>query len=1098
MNRPTNTSATPAARRNQITLRGLRPVLFVALAVIALASFYLLSSGSAPEASTPVVAASSRRAVRTTAQVRDAYGQLPLSFEANRGQTDEEVNFLARGAGYMLSLSPTEAIFALTRKAKESPLAVLRMNLVGANGRADVEGLNELEGKVNYLIGKDPTRWRTDIPTFSRVRYTEVYPGIDVVYYGNQKQLEYDFVVAPGRDARAIELEFAGAEVVEVEAETGDLLLTVREATIRQPKPFIYQEVAGARRTVEGGYVLDEGGRVRFALGEYDAALPLVIDPVLVYSTYLGGSGSDEGNDIKVDSAGNAYICGNTASTNFPVANAIQSTFGGANFVGARDGFVTKLNAAGTAMVYSTYLGGNSDDRCNKIAVDSAGNAYVGGETNSTNFPTANAFQGTYGGGLSDAFVAKLNATGSAFVYSTFLGGDIFDAAHAMTIDSAGNAYITGRTTSANFPTVNAIQGAYSGGPNADAFVTKLNAAGSALVYSTYLGGTGFEAGFSIAVDSSGNAYLTGQVNGAGFPTVNPIQATFGGGAPDGDAFVTKINSAGTAFVYSTYLGGSDNDIGFEIAVDSSGSAHVAGSTFSTNLPTANAFQSTLKGTSDGFVTKLNVAGTAFVYSTYLGGTNGDSVNGVAIGTNGNAYIAGGTTSADFPTVNPTQGASGGTTDAFVAQFNAAGSALLYSTYLGGSGAEAALAIAVDSSGSMYTAGRTSSTNFPVVGPIQSTNNGGALDVFVSKLSDTPLPVLNLSQPSYVVGEGGVIIAVNVQRSGDTSHASTVFYATSDTFGLNDCANATGAASARCDYTISIGKLNFAAGEQLKTVNVSIVDDSYADGTETFTFTLSSPTGATLGSTASATITITDNDVATGANPIDTVDFFIRQHYRDFLGREPEPAGLQNWRDTLNNCPQGSTACDRIEVSSAFFRSEEFQTRGYFIYRFYSALGRIPRYMEWVSDFSRVSGFITAQEFAASKAAFVDEFMARPEFQTKYGALTDPTAYVDALLQTVGLPNHPSRATWITGLTNATMTRGQVLRALIESTEVHQKFYNEAFVVMQYFGYLRRDPDILYLNWIQTLSQNGGDYRTMVSGFLNSIEYRKRFGPPER
>lgn len=1135
MKRLTKSSATPTTLFNQITLRGRRPVWCVALAVVAFASLRFFIGGSASDTSTHGVAASSKSAPHTVAQARDAYGQLPLSFEANRGQAGEAVNFLARGAGYTLALSPKEAVFALVHRAdkrslsgesstsrrddsgaairgergadasnapRSEPPTVLRMSLVGASEGARVEGLNELEGKVNYLIGNDPAQWRTNIPTFGRVRYAEVYPGIDVVYYGNQKQLEYDFVVAPGRDALAIKLRFEGADKVEVNA-AGDLLLTLGESTMRQPKPMLYQEVAGGRRAVDGGYVVGPDGRVGFTVGEYDAQQTLVIDPVLSYSTYLGGSDVDEGNDIAVDSAGNAYICGITNSTNFPTANAIQGTFNPPidPTLVSRDGFVTKLNAAGTALVYSTYLGGDRDDRCNKIAVDASGNAYVAGETGSSNFPTANAFQGTYGGGLSDGYIAKLNAAGTAFVYSTYLGGDVFDAAHALTIDSAGSVYVTGRTTSANFPTVNPIQGTYSGGPGADAFVTKFNAAGSAIVYSTYLGGNagnggGFTAGFSIAVDSAGSAYVTGQTRATNFPTANAIQATFGGGSPDGDAFVTKLNAAGTALVYSTYLGGSDNDIGFEIALDSSNNAYVTGVVRSGNFPVANALQSALSGTSDAFVTKLNAAGSAFVYSTYLGGTSDDSGNGIAVGSSGNAYVTGGTSSTNFPLLNPTQGASGGGVDAFVTRLNTAGSALVFSTYLGGSGTDAALDIALDSVGSMYITGRTSSTNLPTASPVQSTNGGGATDVFVSKLSETPpTPTIGLSQSSYSVGEAGVFVSINVVRAGDISQPATVSYTTSDTSGLNECSTVTGIASSRCDYSFTVGRLSFAAGEQSKTVTVSIVDDSYAEGAESFTFALSNPTGAGLSATATATVTITDNEAANGANPIDGVDFFIRQHYLDFLSREPEPGGFAGWKNVLNNCgtsvPQ---PCDRIEVSSGFFRSEEFQVRGYFIYRFYTVLGRIPLFTEFMTDFAKVSGFLTAQQLEANKAAFVTEFMARSEFQTKYGSLTDPTAYVDALLQTVGLPNHPSRSAWITGLTNATMTRGQVLRALIESQELYLKYYSEAFVVMQYFGYLRRNPDSMYLQWIQTLNQTG-DYRTMINGFLNSTEYRKRFGP---
>ena len=759
-------------------------------------------------------------APRTIAQAREAFGRLPLSFEANRGQADESINFLARGPGYTLALSPTEAAFALApqssqlaesdqprelvertavgdlRKAGSSgasysappPPTVLRMNLVGANRDAGGAGLDALEGKVNYLIGNDRTQWRTDIPTFGRVRYHEIYPGIDLVYYGNQRQLEYDFVVAPGTDAQMIALEFAGADRVEIEEATGDLLLSLGENIIRQRKPVSYQETNGARRKVESRYAIKDNGRVGFEVGEYDRSAPLIIDPVLVYSTYLGGSDFEEGSDIKVDSAGNAYICGITNSTDFPTANAIQGTFGGRiDDLVARDGFVTKINAAGTAFVYSTYLGGNKDDWCNKIAVDASGNAYVAGETGSANFPTANAFQATFGGGLSDAFITKINAAGNALVFSTYVGGSIFDAGQGIALDSANNVYFTGRTTSDNYPVVNPIQATYSGGPGADVIISKLNAAGNALVYSTYLGGNagadqgGFEAGFSIAVDSAGNAYVAGQTRSTNFPTANPIQATFGGGFPDGDAFVTKLNATGNALVYSTYLGGSENDIGFEIAVDSAGSAYVSGVARSTNFPTANAFQTALNGPSDAFLTKLNPTGSAFVYSTYFGGSGDDSANGIAVNASNEAYLAGGTSSTDLPTVNPTQAASGGGIEGFVTRFNAAGSVLLFSTYLGGSGGDAALSIALDSALAMYVVGRTTSTDFPTLIPIQAANGGGQ-DAFVAKISPdaatptptpTPTPnpaqLLNISTRLRVrtddnVMIGGVIIRGNLAK----------------------------------------------------------------------------------------------------------------------------------------------------------------------------------------------------------------------------------------------------------------------------------------------------------------------------------------------
>jgi choice-of-anchor B domain-containing protein len=367
--------------------------------------------------------------------------------------------------------------------------------------------------------------------------------------------------------------------------------------------------------------------------------------------------------------------------------------------------------------------------------------------------------------------------------------------------------------------------------------------------------------------------------------------------------------------------------------------------------------------------------------------------------------------------------------------------------------------------------------------------------LFVLRPAAGQTPKIQLSQSDYNGPESAGSLDITVTRSGDTSVPSTVNYATADTAGLQNCNTFNSVASSRCDYATTIGTLRFAAGETSKHIFIPLVDDAYTEGNETFSLTLSNYSGASPGTISSATIMITDN-ANTPGNPIDDVPFFVREHYIDFLGREPDPSGYAGWQNILNNC--GTTIalpCDRIEVSSAFFRSEEFQTRAYFAYRFYSAVGKIPLYDEFMPDFAKVSGFLSAQELEANKVAFVNEFMTRSDFQTKYGALADPTAYVDALLQTVGLPNHPNRQTWITALTNGSLTRGQVLRALVESTEVYQKYYTEAFVIMQYFGYLRRSADISYLQWIQTMNSNGGDYRVMINGFLNSAEYRQRFGP---
>ena len=365
----------------------------------------------------------------------------------------------------------------------------------------------------------------------------------------------------------------------------------------------------------------------------------------------------------------------------------------------------------------------------------------------------------------------------------------------------------------------------------------------------------------------------------------------------------------------------------------------------------------------------------------------------------------------------------------------------------------------------------------------------------------TPTPVSDIVQfeASNFAGQEGVgSVQITVQRS-TTSTAATVTYATSDNAGLNGCNVINGMGSSRCDYTNSVGQLTFAVGEATKTVIIPLVDDGYAEGSETFMVTLTGATGTTLGSVSTANVLIQDNEAANGGNPIDSTDFFIRQHYIDFLGRDADPAGLQGWRNVLNNCGVSvAPPCDRIEVSAGFFRSPEFQQRGYYIYRFYSAAGKIPVYPEFVTDLAKVSGFLSDAQLEANKAAFVEEFMARADFQTRYAStFSNPTAYVDALLQTIGLPNHPARQSWVDQLnaSNTTNTRGQVLRALVESTDVYNRYYDEAFVIMQYFGYLRRTADGSYLSWIQTMKQTGGDYRTMINGFMNSGEYRQRFGP---
>ncbi len=685
------------------------------------------------------------------AEVQAHYGHLPLSFEVNQGQVDSKVKFLVRGHGYGLFLTPTEAVLSLqTSQAKSASAAlagsmpetrgtVLRMQWVGGNPSPRVVGLEATPGRVNYLLGNDQTHWHTGIQTYTKVAYEEVYPGVDLVYYGHQSQLEYDVVVAPKANPRAIRLAFRGADRIEVNA-VGELVLYSGNREIQMHKPVIYQEISGIRKSISGGYMLNAAREVGFDVGAYDHSHPLVIDPVLAYATYLGGNNDDRCAGIAVDGNGNAYVTGVTYSANFPITSgAFQPAFGG-----VFDAFVAKLNPTGTALVYATYIGGNIYDEGTGIAVDGNGNAFVSGFTNSTNFPaTPGAFQPALSGGYyPDSFVAKLNPTGTALVYATYLGGNNDDRGAGVAVDGTGNAYVSGWTTSANFPiTSGAFQPAFGGGYT-DTFMAKLNPTGTALIYANYLGGKGIDSATGIAVDSIGNAYVTGFTNSTDFPTTSgSFQPAFGG--PDFDAYVAKLNSTGTALVYATYLGGNAYDDSIGIAVDGNGNAFVSGETGSANFPTTpGAFQTALGGQDNAYVAKLNPTGTALVYATYLGGKSVDGGFGIAVDGIGNAFVTGFTNSTNFPTTSGAfQPALGGVEDAFVAKLNSTGTALVYATYLGGNSDDGGVGITVDGTGDAFVSGWTTSANFPnTPGGIQPAF-GGSNDAFVAKLNIPSSPI---------------------------------------------------------------------------------------------------------------------------------------------------------------------------------------------------------------------------------------------------------------------------------------------------------------------------------------------------------------------
>ncbi|MBI1765134.1 MAG: SBBP repeat-containing protein [Acidobacteria bacterium] len=693
----------------------------------------------------PAAALSSARQL----EARRDYRELPLGFEPNQGQTAEQVKFMARGEGCAIFLTADEAVLSWRRATTANAPAnresdVVRMKVVGANPQATVSGQAPQPGKSNYLSGNDRNKWRTDIPNYGRVQYDEIYPGIDLVYYGQQRQLEYDFIVAPGADAGRIALAFAGAETLKLDG-NGDLVLQTAGGELRQHAPVIYQETAAGRQFVKGGYRLTSEKQVEFTLAAYDHSLPLVIDPVFGYATYLGGVGAESVAAVAVDGEGNLYLTGDTNGSAFPGTNV----FSGAGAAA----FVTKLDPGGSSVIYTTLLEGQNNDLGTGIAVDEAGNAYVAGTTFSGDFPLQTPFEDKLNHGVlacvglficvaywgqlrSDGFVAKLNPAGNGLLFSTFLGGADYDYLNGLAISADHRIYVTGKTLSLNFPVKNEFQNntVFSGN---DSFVSVLAANGQSLVYSSYLRGT--VESKAIAVDSAGNAYIAGQsdanlmqVKGANGSA--PFRASNAGGT---DAYVAKFNPAASgdaSLVYATYLGGAGTDAAFGIAVDAQNRAYVTGVTGSTNFPLVAALDSTNQ-VNEAFVTCLNANGSGAVFSTFLGGSGAEAGTCITLDTTGNIVVGGHTTSTNFPLASAVQGTFGGVRDGFATKLAPGGTSILFSTYVGGNVEDQINAIVTDSTSSIYVAGNTRSGNFPVTGgALQSVSQGG-LDAFAAKIT---------------------------------------------------------------------------------------------------------------------------------------------------------------------------------------------------------------------------------------------------------------------------------------------------------------------------------------------------------------------------
>ena len=835
-----------------------------------------------------------------------AYGKLPMSFEANRGQTAKQVNFIARGSGYGLFLAGREAVLTLrnpvalpgaakaprlnangaapnlpgaagsqnseARNAVASPsykTEVVRMQLAGANADSVPVGEERLPGSSNYFRGNDPAKWFTDVPNFAKVRYAGIYPGVDLVYYGNQQQLEYDFVVAPGASARPIRLHFSGAKALKLTAQ-GDLAIAAEDGSIAFRKPEIYQMQGGRRQPVAGEFRLLAHNSVGFQLGRYDHSRPLVIDPILAYSTYFGGTNADFVVAVTADASGDAYVTGLTISEDFPLtAGAFQAVNYATPSNAVSTAFISKFNASGTALLYSTYLGGvaiantlhEQGDYGKAIAVDAAGNAYVTGYTYSSDFPiTSGAFQkGNQAAtvGLATGFVTKLNPSGTALVYSTYLGGSLLDELTSLAIDSSGDAYISGISFSSDFPTTSGVlqtanQSAASNGFNA--VISKLNPTGSALLYSTYLGGGSSDGSTlggiywtnPIVVDKNGNAYVAGFTASGNFPvSANAYQKTNHGSF---NITVSKLNPTATQLLYSTYLGGSTSSVIEGLAVDGAGNAYVAGYTSDTDFPvTTGAFQTvnhadtntttSAESNQNGFLAKINATGTALVYSTYLGGTTGpwggDQIYDLAIDGSGDAYVAGSAMSDDFPvTANAFQSKNAGSThccdyltytsDGFLTEFNPAGSALIYSTYLGGTGTQnpvgpggsgdTAYGLALGRNGNVYVVGFTTSSNFPLTaGAFETKYHTQQNTGFVADLDLGAAPTSADTETTLTASANPVTPGASVTFTATVAPVSGAVVPTgSMVFSLDEATKATVALSGgKATYTTAV----LAAGE---------------------------------------------------------------------------------------------------------------------------------------------------------------------------------------------------------------------------------------------------------------------------------------------
>ncbi len=833
---------------------------------------------------------------------------LPLNFEPNVGQTDVSVKYLVHGGRQTLFLTGDHAVLRLSNTdasiprarniqqltARNTQAAALRMRFRNSRQPAAIEALDPLPGKINYIIGKNPANWHTDIPTYGRVAYRGVYPGIDLVYYGTQGALEYDFVAQPGADTRAIQVDFEGADGMQVNAD-GDLVLQTAAGAVRWKKPTVYQDDHGVRRQIAADYRL-KGSRVGFQLARYNRKLPLVIDPVLVYSTFIGGNGDDSAG-VVVDPTG-MYIGGTTASTNFPTtAGAISTSLQGEN-----NPFMMKLNPQGTALIYSTYLGGSTNDAQNEFWVGTDGTVYMTGFTASFDFPTTpGAFSTQYNDGYEEAFVLHLSAQGNSLIFSTYLGGRTDDDGYGMWVDLSGNIYITGETQSNDFPvTTGAYQTRPGGGTN-DVFVTKLDPTGSRLLYSTYLGGTGDEAlqnpntgpapphiifffGSQISVDLAGNAYITGVTTSSNFPTTAGAYSRLNNGG-SGDGFLTELNPTGTALVASTLLGGTGFDAITSHQVDPAGNVLVAGVTGSTTFPTtAGAYSRTYHGgATDAFIARFNSSFSQLTYSTLFGGTDQEAYVGAVQAGNGTVLLSGLTYSNNLPTTAGTfQTTYKGAGDIFMSFFDSTITNLLDSTYLGTTGLDdGGAGFSYLNPTDILVSGHTQSGTFPTTaGAFQRTFGGGdnPYDGFVAHFQFTGGCNETVNPTMLQVGASGGPQSVTI-----SAPAGCVWFAYPNASWLSITSSATGTGGGTVNFNVPAnsglprtGTVNVAGlpvtiqqagaiSQCTFTLNPTSANLSYIATTGTIALTASSPACSWTASSNASWLTITSASSGSGS-----------------------------------------------------------------------------------------------------------------------------------------------------------------------------------------------------------------------------------------